>query len=249
MPDPKPVAPCVFLGTAASVRVRGVGAADLTPRAAYSEGADAVGLRGARIGAEMVLVVDHPAELVPVDVNADGAPYDATYKSGTPAVVRIESGGAPGHVRGELASAPACAREACPVVWVGKANSVALHAKGGAPLDLSGAFPLGDAAAERHVDEVALDGAVGTLRCDGVDTPIQDEQLGFTAGAGGLRLAPLRLEGGVIHVQVSGDSGVLHFGRVAAGAALVTVLLVAGLLALALRSTRPADPPAGAASP
>lgn len=252
MADPDPVAPCVFTGTAASVRVRGVGPADLTPRAVYS-GADSVGLRGAQIGKEMVLVLDHPAELVPVDVNAAGALYDATYRGGSPAVVRIEAGGAPGHFRGQLAGAPECAREACPIAWVGKTNTVSLQRADGAPLALTGAFPYGDAAApataEQHVEEVAIEGAVGTLRCNGTDTAIQDEPLGFTSGAGGLRLAPLRLEAGVIHLEVRGDSGALHLSRVVGIAAGGTLLLVLGLLALALRSTRPVAPPPGPTSP
>ena len=241
----------MFVGTAASVRVRGVGAADLTPRAAFSTGTDRVQLVGARIGHETVLMLDHPAELAPVDVNADGAPYDATYWSGAPTVVRIQAGGAPGHFRGELAGAPECARAPCPIAWAGKMNTVALHRAGGGAVALTGAFPYGDgpATAQRHLDEVALEGAEGTLRCNGTDTPIHQESLGFTAGSAGLRLAPLRIEGDVIHLEARGDSGVLHLGRVVGGAAIFTVLLVVGLLAIALRSTRPTAAPPGAGSP
>lgn len=218
---------CTFEGTARRIEIRGAGTTNMVRADAFSEGIAArVELSTAQVGGLYPPVtIGALDELDPVDLDpSPDRPYKVTYALGEgapdsrPVTIQIEAGAArTGRFKGSLDGAPECGAEAgCLVSWQ-DAKHIALvvhpgpEAKKAAgaerPIRLTGWFPYVQSEEQsprkEHLDDVTLEGATGTLVCDGeraevsgrlewaagVDRSMHVRRPGILWTPGGLRLS------------------------------------------------------------
>jgi hypothetical protein len=168
-----------------------------------------VDLLGAQIGVVKPSTLINPDELAPLGGNPAGAPFDVTYEAGSPVVITVNQGGAPGRFRGTLEGAPECLAHWCDIVWPGQAKSIALHLAGGAPIDLNGRLP-GEAThlvPWPHLSEVTLEDVRGTLACGDVVHHFDGDDLHWLEGRhAALEMLPIRAQGNALQVIVRDES-------------------------------------------
>ncbi|WP_437675464.1 CHAT domain-containing protein [Sorangium sp. So ce131] len=192
--------PCAFQGTAGEVEVRGVGAAVLLEKEAFSAGR--VQLSPAQIGdSERVVRLDHPDLLWPVRMNRTGARFAVTYKAGPPTAVTIaEGGGDRGDFRGKLDRAPRCAVERCDVIWFESpgGKKIQLEYDGARPVKLVDKMPSGRAVLEG----VVLRDVRGTLSCSDTQVTLEGD---WRWAGGGLTLEWIEIHEKGLGVRVLDD--------------------------------------------
>ncbi len=254
---------CTFEGTAQRVEIRGAGTTNMVRADAFSEGIAArVVLSTAQVGGLYPPVtIGALDELDPVDLDpSPDRPYKVTYALGEgapdsrPVTIQIEAGAArTGRFKGPLDDAPECGAEAgCLISWQdAKHIALVVHpgpeankaAGAGRPIRLTGWFPYVQSEEQsprnEHLDEVTLEGATGTLVCDGeraevsgrlqwaagVDRSMHVRRPGIQWTPGGLRLSVTS------SFAPAGAGATWPMGAVLGGAALaligaITLLLV-----------------------
>src|ERR1700733_453287 len=152
MPDPS--GPCKFEGHATLVHLKGQGLAVLTEGAAFSRGsasrvhsphAEPPPVGRPALAPVRPEAVEQQASLEPVNMNAEGAAYDVTYRAGPPLTVRIDAGGTSGRFHGRAAGVDCTGKDGCDVLWGAGPKVITLHRVAGArPVAITGAFPFGD---------------------------------------------------------------------------------------------------------
>src|SRR5580704_10592566 len=200
---------CTFRGHVESIRIEGLGPEVLTESAPFA-GAARVVVDGARVGYAGLpsLTVERPDYLVPIGMNPRDAPYDITYRSGSPMIVDLVSGGSNGAVTGRVPDHTECASSKCDIVWAGASKRVSLYPADGRAVALAGPFPLVPdplAPVKPFVRENVVEGATGEVTCEGSQNVEKLAHVRRVFRAGDRRMlsvGPLQLEDGRIGVEV-----------------------------------------------
>lgn len=264
---------CTFEGIARRIEIRGAGTTSLLRADAFAEGvAERVELETARVGSLYAPVtIDRPEGLDPIDLDPAAKTYRVTYDIGPTLRIDIEAGAArSGRFQGPLAGAAACAEpDGCEVQWPDAkrivlvvhpaTTKVAALAQVGTPIRLTGKFPFLDpdpgTEVHDHLDHVTLDGAVGTLECDGARTDVSG-RLEWSPGADesvridkGLFVTPDGLRLVVVAGFAPAGAAPSRAPWIAGAAAMAVVLVAVALVWRARRRSRAAHDAAPSALP
>lgn len=238
---------CRFKGSAAEVRLEGVGSPQLTKPAAFSAPfAARVELVGAHVGSAKVFVSLDPAgKLEPVELSWDARPYAVSYRAGPGLAVTIDAGGEAGHVQGVVPGMPSCLTAWCPLTWTpGQPKKVTVTPAPSAAgeIAVTGGFPFDEPSgpeATSKVTKVMALGAQGTLTCDTDAQSLKGATLSWQVESSGpIRVEPLVWAGGALTLAVTSErhpAGAPSTLPWFAGAVVATACALAFVAAWAVR--------------
>ncbi len=208
---------CTFTGTVSSVRVQGQGQIVLVEPSVFN-GAR-VRLEGAEIEGQTKIELDLSTVGLkyfdPIGLSESPCDeYDATYRvtGDKKYIVDIVKGGSHGGLQGVVPGISQTCANGCQIVW-GSARKYVEISKSGGPFDLTGPF-LGDAEETCHdsmtgrkgaprPSTIELDGASGTIDCNGATEHWTGHRTFIDSGRGVLDLRVIRIENGSLHVDMT----------------------------------------------